>query len=390
MSTRQSSWEIILVGIVLTFLAIYFFFSSSTNSPHKITAIDTTHTLVVDLGNLSSLEKLDSLDHHNKLPKFKRVLVKLGRFSKIFNINDRNKHEFADAMPDIDRAVHHRHTTAGLTVDSIFSKNASVITTQHFDSKEIQNLDLHTDAGKIKITGSDVPAIKLVISSNKENVTPEEFNKNYSVSTRVDGNNLRVHIKARNHISSIFSLFGMNKTGSANISLYVPQNMNVTANSSAGQIVASHLTGDFEFSTSAGEIDLDSLSGTIHARTGMGKISTNHVSGKIQLNTSQGAVNMEHTTGAIVANTSAGAIHDEINLLKGDVDLSTSMGTIDVKVPGDMGCKIHLNGTSVSVNDGIHISGSISDKNVDGTLNGGGNYTIRASTSIGQITLSKN
>lgn len=370
-------------------MAIYFFFYSSSNNHHSVPNIDSTHTLVVNLGNLSSLRKLDSLKDQDIRTKYNKVMLKLGRFSKTFDVNEKNNRDLADAIPGIDSAVN-QHFKHGASIDSILSRTGSVISVQHFISDNVKSVNLHTDAGRILIRGGNVKKVTLVISTNKENVTPDEFNKEYKVESGVDGSVLRVHIKAHNGVASFFGLFGMNKTGMANITVYVPHTINATASSSAGQIAASQLDGTFDFTTSAGEINLDSLSGNLHARTSMGKISTDQVTGHININTSQGALNMNHTSGTITANTSAGSIRAGIDKLDGNVDLSTSMGTIDVEVPENLGCQVHLNGTSVSVNNGVRISGNVSDKNVDGALNGGGKYTINASTSIGKITLSKN
>ncbi|MCL2378543.1 MAG: DUF4097 family beta strand repeat-containing protein [Defluviitaleaceae bacterium] len=195
-----------------------------------------------------------------------------------------------------------------------------------------------------------------------------------------------------------FELFGFKST--LEVVIYVPPSFtgNTKVSSSVGNLTASGITGNLQLRTSAGNIKIDQHKGShAHLRSSAGSIIlTNCQINDINAKSSAGNVKAEsqEVTG-LTLGSSAGEIDVRVHALLGDANLSTSAGNVYLKaheiqgnitakssagnvrifLPHDVNCRIDAKKPSLG--------------NLNNQLSGNPNspYTLRASSSIGSITL---
>jgi hypothetical protein len=177
---------------------------------------------------------------------------------------------------------------------------------------------------------------------------------------------------------------GATSGGSINIS---GSEGNIELATSGGSITASNCKGDMELATSGGSLKLENLQGKIEAKTSGGSISGTNVKGELETSTSGGSVKIAGMSGSLAAGTSGGSMDIAIVELGSYVKLRNSGGSINVSLPTGKGMDLDLEGNKVSVPGLTNFSGSASDDEIKGKINGGGvPVTVKASS--GRINLS--
>lgn len=162
---------------------------------------------------------------------------------------------------------------------------------------------------------------------------------------------------------------------------------NIGLATSGGSITASNCKGDMELATSGGSLKLDNLQGKIEAKTSGGSISGTNVKGELETSTSGGSVKIAGMSGSLAAGTSGGSMDISIVELGSYVKLRNSGGSITVSLPTGKGMDLDLEGNKVSVPGLTNFSGSASEDEIKGKVNGGGvPVTIKASS--GRVNLS--
>ncbi len=163
---------------------------------------------------------------------------------------------------------------------------------------------------------------------------------------------------------------------------------NQVARTSGGSINVENITGNTEVKTSGGAIDVKDVSGNVNAGTSGGTITIASIDGNVEARTSGGGIDLSDISGNVNGRTSGGGIRAELSQLAEFVDLSTSGGSIRIKVPEGSGLDLNLRGNSVRT-DLQNFSGSSKRNKVEGTVNGGGTR-IEARTSGGSVRLEYN
>lgn len=155
---------------------------------------------------------------------------------------------------------------------------------------------------------------------------------------------------------------------------------------SGGSIDARASSGKMRLHTSGGSINLDDLKGDIDAQTSGGSVRGNHLDGDIVASTSGGSVRLSDIAGSIDANTSAGSIDVSLTELGKYVKLSTSVGSVNVKMPLNKGLTLNLSGNRVNLPSLRGFDGDIQKDRVRGKLNGGG-IPVDISASVGSVSI---
>ncbi|MDZ7680907.1 MAG: DUF4097 family beta strand repeat-containing protein [Fodinibius sp.] len=145
------------------------------------------------------------------------------------------------------------------------------------------------------------------------------------------------------------------------------------------------LKGTIEAQTSGGHIDAASIEGDLYARTSGGHIEVKDSEGSIRVKTSGGHIDLANISGTVEASTSGGGISADLNAIGRFVDLRTSGGNIEIRVPENLGLNLNLKGSYVSTNL-ENFSGEVDHNEVNGKLNGGGSKNS-AHTSGGTVSL---
>ena len=154
---------------------------------------------------------------------------------------------------------------------------------------------------------------------------------------------------------------------------------------SGGSIEAKASSGSMRLHTSGGSIRLTDLRGDIDAQTSGGSVQGSDLTGEIKASTSGGSVRLANISGSIDANTSAGSVDVSIVKLGEYVRLSTSVGSVRVKMPFDKGMDLNLSGSRVNIPESLSkFDGDIEKNRVRGKLNGGG-IAVNISAGIGTV-----
>ncbi|MCY4778069.1 hypothetical protein ORI89_00290 [Sphingobacterium sp. UT-1RO-CII-1] len=154
---------------------------------------------------------------------------------------------------------------------------------------------------------------------------------------------------------------------------------------SGGSITAAHLNGPATLKTSGGSITIKDSKGQLEARTSGGSINLNDIEGPMIVSTSGGSINGNDLAGSLQAKTSGGSVNVKMDKVVDLLDLSTSAGTINIRVP-QAGYKVQLHGSGISLPNGSSFTGKQDKRSAEGTIGNGG-AQIKANTSAGSVRL---
>lgn len=158
---------------------------------------------------------------------------------------------------------------------------------------------------------------------------------------------------------------------------------------SAGNVKASNLSGMQRLYTTGGNIEIEDSHGTIYAKTTAGNIISRNNSGEMRFQVAAGDVTAEQFSGTLLVDLQAGNIRAHITRLERGVDLKTTVGNIQLELPGKQGYDLFLSGKSVSVPSDVPFEGSTYKQKVNGQINQGG-LPVNMSTSTGNVVLKFN
>jgi DUF4097 and DUF4098 domain-containing protein YvlB len=267
-------------------------------------------------------------------------------------------------------------------------------------------LNVRTSGGHITVKGSsgNTVRVEMYVQKNGRNLMPEDTDlENWKIDISQSGSS--VSATAKRQGKSGWKLFGnSNNNVSISFVVHTPREMSSDLNTSGGHIEARALSGNQQISTSGGHLNLSELKGTITARTSGGHITVDGVQGEldartsgghidvqdsegsIRVKTSGGHIDLANVNGTIEGSTSGGSITADLGAIGQFVDLRTSGGNVEIRVPQNLGLDLNLKGSYVDTNL-QNFSGSVDRNEVKGQLNGGG-ARIHARTSGGTVSLS--
>jgi hypothetical protein len=315
--------------------------------------------------------------------------------------------------------------------------------TKPLANESVKNVEAKTSGGSIDIAGgySQDARIEVYVSPNGHRISlsKEEIDtrikEDYDFTVSVANNKLTAIVKAKHNF------INWKNALSVSFKIFVPQNVSSDLATSGGSISLNNLSGTEEFRTSGGSLTVEKLTGKIDGETSGGSIhvsdskddielgtsggsiGANNCSGKIRLNTSGGSLTLHDLKGDIKATTSGGPVNAkniggelitstsggnvDLHALSCSVDASTSGGNInveiinpgkyvklnnpggniDLQIPGDKGYDLRLYAEKINTESFKHFSGSIKEKKIEGSLNGGG-IEVMADAGGGKINLS--
>jgi DUF4097 and DUF4098 domain-containing protein YvlB len=317
--------------------------------------------------------------------------------------------------------------------------------TKNFKASEIDQLKVMTSGGSISVKGgaTDEARVEMYVRANNwngKNLSKDEIEerlREYNITVRRAGTELQAIAERKNK-----DWDNWKRSVSISFKVYVPEKITTDLNTSGGSINLVNLTGKQDFKTSGGSLSLQDIGGQVRGRTSGGSITLNggndnidlqtsggsitaenvrgnlqlrtsggslklrnlngitnattsggsvraeNVKGEFQTKTSGGSINLSDMDGSVDASTSGGGIEAEISGLGKYLRLSSSAGSIRVKMPLDKGMDLDLVGDRVQVSQMNQFSGSMEKDRVKGTLNGGG-VEVKMRTSAGSIYINR-
>jgi hypothetical protein len=236
----------------------------------------------------------------------------------------------------------------------------------------------------VKILGNDKAKEKVEFNFNESSDLIEvEAKYDWSLFMLVKGVKLRFEIKVPNE----FNIDAATSGGDIKI-----QNIKgkIETKTSGGDISVSELKGEVEISTSGGDISCSNVIGDISLTTSGGNIKANKFSGTLELSTSGGDIQLSGSDSKINGSTSGGDISlDYIGQNQG-IELTTSGGDISVKLPKDFNASANIStlGGDLKIDFTGNNAVTISSSKFEADINSGGSSLI-LKTSGGDIVVKK-
>ena len=316
-------------------------------------------------------------------------------------------------------------------IDSSFAQEKEIpYFVKTYKSSEMKNLYVRTSGGGISVVGmaGDEARVEIYVKANNwkgKQLSKEEIEdrlKDYQLSIKKEGETINCIAKRKdeadwtdwkNGLNISFKIYSPEKistdlvTSGGSISLKnITGNLGFTTSggglklqnlggnvkgrtsggginiigchdiidvaTSGGGIDADNCKGDIRLSTSGGSLDLKNLDGLIKATTSGGGVRAENIKGEFVTSTSGGSIHLEDMMASVKASTSGGGIDADIKSIGKYLSLSTSAGSIRVRMPLDKGLNLDLDGNRVKMPETKSFSGRIDKDRIKGTINGGG------------------
>lgn len=260
-----------------------------------------------------------------------------------------------------------------------------------------KNLKVEASSGDVTVTSWDKSEVYIKILGNDRAKDKMEFNFN--------NNDDEVSVTAKRE-GSFFNWFSSGVK--LRFEIKVPSEFNTNINTSGGDIMTGEIKGNsmlktsggdiwvrntdgvLKISTSGGEINLESNSGDMEVSTSGGDIKARNFKGNISATTSGGDIMMKGSDSKIYAETSGGDVVLEYTGENKGIDVETSGGNIQIKLPADFNAsaKMYTSGGEIDCELTANNAHKISTTSFDADLNKGGAELI-AKTSGGDISVKK-
>jgi hypothetical protein len=315
--------------------------------------------------------------------------------------------------------------------------------TKSFANQAISSVESRSSGGSISVTGSHSADARVEMFVHPNNGRSNELSKeeiqkrlseDYDITIALSGNKLTAIAKPKNETMD------WHHSLSIGFKIFVPQKVSTNLATSGGSIHLTDLAGNQEFRTSGGSLHLNQVigkivgstsGGSIHVldskddidlSTSGGSIEASNCSGNIKLNTSGGSLKLSGLNGTVRATTSGGGVHGsditgelvthtsggnitltglscsletstsggninvEIKQLGKYVKIRNSGGHVDLQVPAGKGLDLKLSGGKIQTEALKNFSGSSSENELNGSVNGGG-IPVSVDAGGGRISL---
>jgi DUF4097 and DUF4098 domain-containing protein YvlB len=193
-----------------------------------------------------------------------------------------------------------------------------------------------------------------------------------TIEEHQNGDSVDIELRYPHHHFPISVQIGTYKV---DVDIQMPREGHVNLHTGDGSIRLANFKGSMELESGDGREEIESADGSLHARTSDGHISASGRFDALDLNTGDGRIEARALPGSMVASnwsirTGDGSVTLQLpDNFAADVDLRTGDGHINVDIP-------------------VTVQGNLSDKNIHGKLNGGGNL-LTVHTGDGSIRIDK-
>lgn len=165
-----------------------------------------------------------------------------------------------------------------------------------FAADGINLVDIRTEAGKIKVQGSDLLTVQVDLLDNVDSKKCR-----ITMEPDVDKKTLLLEVKS-------IGLFPSNDCHTG-FRVELPAHLGVRAASGRGDIEASDLAGDLAADDGTGDIRLSALHGKIKAHTGSGEVTGDIAAERsVDIETGTGEVDLKGLVGGLKVNTGTGKV----------------------------------------------------------------------------------
>tara|TARA_R110000868_G_scaffold259361_3_gene517176 strand:+ start:2024 stop:3310 length:1287 start_codon:yes stop_codon:yes gene_type:complete len=426
---KRLSWEIILAGLFFIAVAIYLIDKPSGDNNHGPETAETPNEptpptahspiRVIDieglkelasLDELKELESLEDVDQAENLKKLKALahLIPSEARDEFLTEIDKVLREFSDGDIQInfdseDQLIIVNHEYETLEQGNWGETSPGVYTyVNDFDATDITETSISLPGGSITVVGTNENKAKFTVQASGQISSKEDLDSKISTTSSI------------NDGEAIFSIDTKEKSRDSNlqlqVTLYIPENMELSTYTAAGHIEATNINGDQVYETGGGHIKLNRVSGDIIAVSKGGHVSIEDAKGDVimkssgghlvlkkctgdaTLDTKGGNIEIKDVDGEIISSTLGGNIMIALNNLNEDITAETSAGNIQIFIPSNSKADIDIQASNTSDLNGFSnmaFDGRKTKNKASGKLNGGGSEII-AFTKYGKVIITGN
>lgn len=278
---------------------------------------------------------------------------------------------------------------------NFLAKDLDLIKEKSFDVSPGQLLQITSDLGDviIKTWNRNEVLVKIYGDNDAERKMEFSFDQDdegVTVIGEKEGSKLfgwfsRIEVQYEIQVPTKFDL-DLKTSGGDLVSKNIEGKFNLKT--SGGDIYVKNTTGDLSAATSGGNITLVTYAGNAELATSGGDIEVDGDNGNISANTSGGDIYINSSNGSVTAKTSGGDIALNYSGENLGIELRTSGGDIDVKLPMDFNADVDVrtSGGDLTNRFSENKMSKISKSVLRGKFNSGGQPLI-CKTSGGDITL---
>jgi hypothetical protein len=300
--------------------------------------------------------------------------------------------------------VNMRGTSPGyVTGSELFPETDQPYRTEVFRVTGPATVVSSTSGGNISVEGhtGDEVRVEMVVRQRGRNLSPNDTDlSEFNITIEQQGDRVTASAQRK---SSARSWFGGGSAPSISFMIYAPGATATELSTSGGNLSVASLTGNQKMRTSGGNISISNIDGGTEANTSGGNIRVNNHDGELAVTTSGGnitiqnqngnmtartsggRINLEGVSGRVLARTSGGSITAAIDKASESIELHTSGGNIDARLPADAGMTLNVRGSRVT-SDLEGLKGTMTGGRIEGTV-GDGSIEVNIRTSGGSVRL---
>lgn len=287
-------------------------------------------------------------------------------------------------------------TACHIEINSDSNGDLQTIQEKSFPIQPGKDLKVEASSGDVTVTTWDKSEVYIKILGNEKARDKMEF--------KFNNNDDEVSVIAKRE--SFFNWFSSGIK--LKFEIKVPAEFNSNISTSGGDIMVGEIRGSnllktsggdvwvkntdgvLKISTSGGDINLDSNSGDMNVSTSGGDIKAREFKGDFSATTSGGDIFLKGSDSKIYSETSGGNIVLEYSGQNKGIDVETSGGDIQMKLPADFSAaaNMHTSGGEIECELTANNAHKISSSRFEADLNNGGAELI-AKTSGGDISVKK-
>lgn len=266
-----------------------------------------------------------------------------------------------------------------------------------FDVKPGGELILQTDAGNVTVEPWEKNQVAVVVEMSGDEDQLSRFRVEFSsddstvsIIGKQRGRFFRWHWQSSDivyHVKVPSKFRPKINTAGGDVSIKGVEG-NVRCETSGGTLKLSSIVGDTYGETSGGDVIVRNVIGDVQGHTSGGNVKVDSVLGSVKVTTSGGDVVLLRINGRIFGETSGGNIEARLVGQNRGVHLETSGGNVSVYLQKGVSANLQAStsGGSVKCDLPVMVLGKISEDELHGKINGGGEL-IELSTSGGNINI---
>lgn len=267
-------------------------------------------------------------------------------------------------------------------VSSLFNRGyVSAIRGQEEIGSSIKRVEIMVDHGKINVTGTEDAKLtydgKFRFRDAKHQEDADlKAKERWKVSS--SGDTLVLSLEDNPEI-----WFNVGFIPDDYLNVSVPKSLEVEVHTKNDSVTGKQMDAGFTAVTTNSSITLEEIKGSVSASTTNGAVRVKDIGGSAQAKSTNGSLTIERVAGAVTAKTTNGAIRGT-SAIGGDWTLSSTNGSINLKVPENTSAEIKAKTTNSSIGGSVPWSENGGDNHKQAVI-GDGSHQIVLSTSNGSI-----